>query len=89
MNDFMVTHVHRKSGSIKEMVGDRQLDMLSLHTTIRKYHNDNRFVPFPVTFDNHEGHSPVVGLLKCNSINIYATFRTVSAYMVRRAVPRR
>ena len=37
-----------------------------------------RFVPYPLTLDNLERHSPVGGLIKCNSTNIRATFRTVS-----------
>jgi len=47
------------------------------------------FVPFPMTLDNLEGHSPNAGLIKCNSVNIYATFSTVLTVTVRRAVPRR
>ena len=47
------------------------------------------FVPFPMTLDNLEGHSPNAGLIKCNSTNIYATFSTVLTVTVRRAVPRR
>ena len=31
------------------------------------------FVPFPVTLDDFEGHSPNAGLIKCNSTNICAT----------------
>jgi len=37
-----------------------------------------RFVPSLVTLDDLEGHSPVAGLVKCNSANICATFHTVS-----------
>jgi len=48
-----------------------------------------RFVPFPMTFDDPEGHSPVAGLIKSNLTNSCATFRTVSTDMARRAVPRR
>jgi len=46
-----------------------------------------RFVPFPVTLDYLEGQSPVTGLIKCNSTNIYATFRTVSTDTVPSVVP--
>jgi len=36
-----------------------------------------RFVPFPMTLNDFEGHSPVAGLIKCNLTNICATFRAV------------
>ena len=39
------SHVHRKSGSIKEMAQGRQT--LLLHTTNRRYHMVYIFVPFP------------------------------------------
>jgi len=42
-----------------------------------------------MTLDDLEGHSPVAGLIKCNSTNVYATFSTVLTDMARRAVPRR
>jgi len=48
-----------------------------------------RYVPFPMTLNELEGHSPVAGLVKCNSTNFCATFRTVSTDTARRAVPRR
>jgi len=48
-----------------------------------------RFVPSPMTFGDLEGHSPVAGLIKCNSTNICATFRAVSTDTARRAVPPR
>ena len=47
------------------------------------------FVPFPMTLDDLEGHSPNAGLIKCNSTNICATFSTVLTVTARRAVPRR
>jgi len=47
------------------------------------------FVPFPMTLDDLEGHSPVAGLIKYNSTNVCATFRTVSTDTALRAVPRR
>jgi len=47
------------------------------------------FVPFPMTLDDLEGHSPSAGLIKCNSANICATYSTVLAVTARRAVPRR
>ena len=47
-----------------------------------------RFVSFPVTLDDLQGHSPVAGLIKCNSTNICATFSTVLTDKARRAVLR-
>jgi len=55
----------------------REIDTLLLHTTNRKYHIAYLFVPFPMTLENLEGHSPNAGLIKCNSTNICATFSTV------------
>jgi len=46
-------------------------------------------VPFPMTLDDLEDHSPNAGLIKSNSTNICATFSTVSTDMARRVVPRR
>jgi len=48
-----------------------------------------QFVPFPMTLDDLEGHSPNAGLIKFNSTNICATFSTVLTVTARRAVPRR
>ena len=67
----------------------REIDTLLLHTTNRKYHIAYLFVPFPMTLENLEGHSPNAGLIKCNSTNICATFSTVLTDTARRAVPRR
>ena len=47
------------------------------------------FMPFPMTFDDLEDHSPNAGLTKCNSTNICATFSTVLTDTARLAVPRR
>ena len=66
-----------------------KINTLLLHTTNRKYHMLSRFVALPMTVDDTEGHSPVAGLIKCNSTNICATFRPVSADTARRRVPRR
>jgi len=38
-------------------------DTFLLHTTNRKYHMTYPFVPFAVTLDDLEGHSPVAGLI--------------------------
>ena len=77
-------HIHHKSGSVEEMVQDRHVvTYTSLVGSIVAY----RFVPFPL--DDLEGHSPVAGLTKCNSMNICVTFCTVSTDMARHAVPRR
>jgi len=39
------------------------------------------FVPFPVTWNDLKGHSPVAEFFKRNLTNIFATFRTVSTDM--------
>jgi len=54
-----------------------RIHTLLLHNSNRKYHMAYRFVPSPMTLGDLEGHSPVAGLVKCNSTNICATFRTV------------
>ena len=41
-----------------------------------------------MTLNDLVGHSPTAGLIKCNSTNICATFRSVSTDTERRAVPR-
>jgi len=46
-------------------------------------------MPFPMTSDDLEDHSPNAGLITCNSANIFATFSMVLAGTARRAVPRR
>jgi len=51
----------------------REIDTLLPHTTNRECHMAYLFVPFPVTSDDLEGHSPNAGLIKCNSTNTYAT----------------
>ena len=77
--------------TVKMVVSKKQckIDTLLLHTTNRKYNMAYLFVPFPMTLDDIEGHSPNAGLIKCNSTNICATFRMVSTNTARRAVPRR
>jgi len=54
-----------------------RIHTLLLHTSNRKYHMAYLFVPAPMTLGDLEGHWPVAGLIKCNSTNICATFRTV------------
>jgi len=39
-----------------------RIDTLLLHTSNKKYHMAYRFVSSPMTLDDFEGHSPVVGL---------------------------
>ena len=83
------SHAHRKScrPSVNKW---RETDTLLLHTTDRKHGcMAYLFVPFPMTLDDLEGHSPNAGLIKCNSTNICATFSTVLTDTSRRAVPRR
>ena len=66
-----------------------EIDTLLLHTTNRKYHMACLFVPFPMTLDDLEGHSPNAGLTKCNSANICVTFSTVLTDTAHLAVPGR
>jgi len=47
------------------------------------------FMPFPMTLDDLEGHSPNTGLIKCNLTKICVTFSTGLTDTARRAVPRR
>jgi len=61
----------------------REIDTLLLHTTNRKYHMAYLFVPFPMTLDDFEGHSPNAGLIKCNSTHICATFRFMTRRVAR------
>jgi len=49
------SHLNRKSGSIKKC---REIDTLLLHSTNRKSHIAYLFVPFRMTSDDLEGHSP-------------------------------
>jgi len=48
-----------------------------------------RFVPLAMTLDDFVGHSPVAGIIKCNSTNICVTFPKTFTDTARRAVPRR
>jgi len=65
------SHIHPKSGSIKEMARDRHI--VNIYHYNREYHMAYLFVPFPVTLDDLEGHSPNARLIKCNSTNTCAT----------------
>ena len=65
-----------------------RIDILLLHITNRKYHMAYLFVPFPMTLDDLEGHSPNAGLIKCNFTNICVTFSTVLTDTAHHAVPR-
>ena len=51
---------------------------ISLHTPLMgsgpAYHMAHRFVPFPMTLDDLENHSPVTGLIICCSANISRGF---------------
>jgi len=67
----------------------REIDTLLLYTTNRKYHMACLFVPFSVTLDDLEGHSPNAGFIKRNSTDICVTFSVVLTDTERRAVPRR
>ena len=80
------SYVHRKVVASKKWW---EIDTLLLHASNRKYHIAYLFVPFPMTLHNLEGHSPNAGLIKCNSTNIFATFRIVFTDMACRVVPRR
>jgi len=66
----------------------RKIDTLLLHTTNRKYDMAYLFMPFPMTFDDLEGHSPNAGLIECNLTNNCATFSTVLTVTKCRVVPR-
>ena len=92
------SHVHCKSGIVKEKWCE--IDMCYCTPNVNrfskffhwqthwKYHMAYLFMPFPMTLDDLEGHSPNGGLIKCNSTNICATFTTVLTDMACRMVPR-
>ena len=68
------SQVYRKSGSMKEMVQDRHVSILDTESY--------RFVPFPMTLNDLEGHSPVAGFVRCNSTNILYDTLLILQYQV-------
>jgi len=50
---------------VKEVVSKKwyKIDTLLLHTTNSKYHMAYQFMPFAMTLDDLEGHSPNAGLI--------------------------
>jgi len=68
--------------TVKVIVSQKwcKVNTLLLQTTNRKCHMAYwfAFLPFTVTSNNLEGHSPVARFFKCNSKNSCATFRAVS-----------
>jgi len=48
-----------------------KIDTLLLHTTNRKYYMAYQFVPYPMTLDDFEGHSPVARLINYNNRRIF------------------
>jgi len=50
---------------VKEVVSKKwyKIDTLLLHTTNSKYHMAYLFMPFAMTLDDLEGHSPNAGLI--------------------------
>jgi len=52
--------------TVKAVVSQKwcTIDTLLLHTVNRKYRIAYRFVPFPMTLNDIEGHSPVAWLFK-------------------------
>jgi len=73
INIVMAIIILLKSGSIKEMAQDSHIVTTHHYTTNRKYHIVYLFMPFTMTLDDLEGHSPNPGLITCNSTNICAT----------------
>jgi len=65
------------------MVQDRYV------VTTHQCHMAYLFVPFPMTLNDHEGHSRNAGFIKYNSTNFCATFSTVLTDTAPRAVSRR
>ena len=68
--------------TVKVLVSKKrhEMDTLLLHTTNRKYHMAYRLVPLPMTLDDHEGHSRVAGVIKCNSTNVSAVHPVLTIY---------
>ena len=92
MNDFSrLGTLQAVMYAIKVVVSKKwcEIDTLLLHTTNRKYHMAYLFMPFPMTLDDLERHSPNAGLIRCNSTNIFVTFSTILTYTACCAVPMR
>jgi len=90
MKDFLrLGSLQAVTYTVKVVVWKRwcKIDTLLLHTTNRKYRMAYQFVSFPVTLVDVDSHSPVAGLIKCNSTNICAIFHMVSTDTACRVVP--
>ena len=89
MNDVLtLSPLQAVTYTVKLVIWKKWLEIgtLLLHATNRNYYRAYQFVPFPMTLDDLEGHSPNAGLTKCSSTNICATFSTVLT--ARCVVPR-
>ena len=67
MKDFSrLGALHAVTYTVKVVVSKkwREIDTLLLHTTDRKYHMAYLFLPFPMTLDDLECHSPNAGLMQ-------------------------
>jgi len=76
---------------VKVLVSQKwcKIDTFLMHATDSKCHMACRFVPFPVTLNDLDGHSSVAMLFKCSLTNICSTFHMVSTDLARCTVPLR